>query len=632
MTYVNVNINGKEIKALAGQTILQVAKNAGIEIPTLCYDERVATYGACGLCVVEIEGSPKLARACATEITDHMVIFTDSPKVRHSRKIALELLLSNHRGDCRPPCRQACPGETDCQGYVGLIANGYFEEALQLIKESYPLPACIGRVCPHPCEDACRRAKVEEPIAIAWLKQFAADMDLASGNPFVPEIAPATGKKVAVVGGGPAGLTMAYFLAMYGHQVTIYDMMPKAGGMLRYGIPEYRLPKAVLDEEISIIEEMGVEIITNTKVGKDVSFSYLRKHFDALYLSIGAWTSSGLRCEGEDLDGVIGGIEFLADVAQNRYVNIGKRVAIVGGGNTAMDACRTAVRLGAEEVYLLYRRTKKEMPAAAIEIQEAEEEGVIFKYLVAPTKVIGENGEVKAIELQKMELGEPDASGRRRPVPIEGALETIELDTVIAAIGQKVVPLDIDDQNVELEMTKWNTIVADDSTFQTSIPGVFAGGDAINDGPGIAIQAIGHAKKAAKVVDSYLRGNLIPYVKPFLMETGEKTPEYFASVEKQPRQKMEHLQPEERKHNFHEIVQGFSVEQAMEEASRCLECGCCDVFECKLLKYAQEYDVEPERLAGEMTLQPIEEEHPYIIRDNNKCVLCGLCILSLIHI
>lgn len=626
MTVFHININGKEIQALAGQTILQAAEANQIHIPTLCYDERTKIYGACGLCLVEVEGAPKLLRACATQISDGMIIQTESPRVRHCRKIALELLLSNHKGDCKAPCHEACPGETDCQGYVGLIANGYFEEAIALIKESYPLPASIGRVCPHPCEDKCRRKKVDDPIAIAWLKQFAADMDLASGNPFMPELAPSTGKKVAVIGGGPAGLTFAYFMAKNGHRVAVYEMMPKAGGMLRYGIPEYRLPKAVLDDEIRLIEEMGVEIRTNVKIGQDISFGELKRNHDAVYIAIGAWTSSSMRCQGEDMKGVIGGIEFLGDVAQNRYVNIGKRVAVVGGGNTAMDACRTAVRLGAEEVYLLYRRTEKEMPADKVEIQEAKEEGVTFKFLVAPTEVIGENGRMTALKLQKMELGEPDASGRRRPVPIEGETEILELDTIISAIGQKVVPFPIDEADGVLEMTKWNTIVADEKSFQTSIPGVFAGGDSINNGPGIAIQAIGHAKKAARVVDSYLNGELIPYEKPFLSLTGEKEEAYYANIEKQPRQKMEHLKPEERKHNFKEIVKGYDISQAIDEASRCLECGCADVYECKLLAYAQQYDVHPERLAGEMQDNFIDEQHPYILRDYNKCILCGLCV------
>jgi len=618
---IRLNINGFEVVGLPGETILQVATANGIEIPTLCYDERTEIYGACGLCVVEVEGNNKLLRACATEIAPGMVVHTNTERVRGSRQMALELLLSDHLGDCRPPCHLTCPANLDVQGYVGLIANGNYRESLELIKEQLPLPAAIGRVCPHPCEDACRRKLVEESVSICWLKQFAADQDLNSGDVYLPEIAESTGKTVAIVGAGPAGLTAAYYLARAGHQVTIYEAMPHAGGMLRYGIPQYRLPKDVLDAEIDVITSMGVEIKTNTKIGRDVRFDYLKTNYDALYLAIGAWVSSGMRCSGEELEGVLGGIEFLCDVALNKTVKLGKRVAVIGGGNTAMDACRTAVRMGAEEVYLLYRRTKAEMPAAAIEIKEAEEEGVIFKFLVAPLEVVGENGHVSGIKVQRMELGEPDASGRRRPVPVEGSEEIIPLDNVIAAIGQSVVPDGMDG----VALTKWNTIVADEATYMTNIPGVFAGGDAINEGPGIAIEAIGDARRAADVIDSYLKGEAIPYRKPYRCTREDLTEADFADREKVARPKMAHMSPAERKTNFQEIVHGYTEEQAELEAHRCLECGCGDVFECRLLRYADEYRVQPKRMAGEVHRRDVQDPHPFIDRNPDKCILCGLC-------
>lgn len=272
MKEYRLNIDGKEVKGLPGQTILEVARENDIFIPTLCYDERTEIYGACGLCVVELEGNPKLWKACATEITDGMVIMTDTERVIESRRTNLELLISNHTGDCKAPCMKACPAGTDCQGYVGLVANGEFEKANELIKDRIPLPASIGRVCPHPCEDACRRGLVDEPISIAAIKRFAGDYDLASEENFIPDMAELTGKSVAIIGGGPMGLSAAYFLRQKGHDVTIFDAMPKLGGMMRYGIPEYRLPKEVLDAEIDIIESMGVEIIPNTKIGEDISF------------------------------------------------------------------------------------------------------------------------------------------------------------------------------------------------------------------------------------------------------------------------------------------------------------------------------------------------------------------------
>lgn len=627
MSEIKIIIDGREVTANSGETILAVARRNGIEIPTLCHDESLNPYGACGLCVVEMAGNKRLFRACATEVANGQVISTDTPAVRRSRKTALELLLSNHKGDCVAPCSLACPAGSDCQAYAGLIANNRFEEALQMVKESYPIPASLGRVCPHPCEEACRRNKVDQPVNLARLKQFVADLDLNKGNAsYLPEIAESTGKKVAIIGGGPAGLTLAYFLTIAGHKAVIFEMMPQAGGMLRYGIPEYRLPKSILDAEIRLIEKMGVEIRTGCRLGSNVQFADLRRDYDAVYFANGAWKSAGLRCEGENLAGVVGGIDFLGHVALGRLEHMGGRVAVVGGGNTAMDACRTAVRLGASEVYIVYRRTEAEMPAETAEIREAKEEGVKFKFLAAPTRVIGEDGHVVGLELQQMELGEPDASGRRKPVPVEGGIEVLPVDTVIAAIGQQVIPLDLGEESDKLAYTPWHTISVDEKTFETSIPGVFAGGDAINDGPGIAVQAVGHAKKAAKVIDSYLRGDMQPSVDPYVCRNGEPTEQEFARISRHQRLSISYLHPEYRRSNFMEIARGYDPGEAMFEASRCLECGCGDVYECKLLAYARQYDVQPERFAGEINTAPKDNMHPFIVRDPNKCILCGNCV------
>lgn len=622
MNKFRLNINGKEVTGVAGQTILEVARENDIFIPTLCYDERTKIYGSCGLCMCEVEGNPKLCKACATEIAPGMVIRTNTERVIESRKTNLELLLSNHTGDCRPPCVLACPGQTDCQGYVGLIANGEYEKALELIKDKIPLPAALGRVCPHPCEEACRRGLIDELISIQQLKRFAADMDL-EGEVFVPECEEDTGKSVAIIGGGPMGLSAAYFLRQMGHDVTIFESMPNAGGMLRYGIPEYRLPKAVLDEEIATIESMGVEIITNTKVGVDIPFETIRSDYDAVLLGIGAWVSTGVGCKGEDAEGVIGGIDFLRRVVRNEEIGMGRKVAIVGGGNTAMDACRTAVRLGAEEVYNIYRRTKDEMPADMVEIEEAEEEGVIFKNLTNPIEVVkDENGHVKEVVLQVMELGEPDASGRRKPVPVEGKTETLAIDTMILAIGQAV-----DATVFDCDKTRKNAIAYDPDTFMTSIPGVFAGGDCGNDKISIAIEAIADARKAADSIDAYLYGEVLKYEKPYVVERDDITEKTFEDRERMCRPEIPQLSPEERKDNFSEVIpEGFTEEQAVAEASRCLECGCHDYFECKLIDFANQYDVHPERFAGEKNAIEFEDDHPFIVRDPNKCILCGLCV------
>ena len=619
---LNLTINGKNITVEEGTTILQAAKDNGIYIPTLCYDDAVKVYGACGLCVVEAEGIPKLLRSCSAKCSEGMVVNTESKRVVQSRKIAMELLMSAHDGDCVAPCQLNCPARTDCQGYVGLIANGEYEAALKLIKNKVSLPASIGRVCPHPCETACRRGKVDEAINIAQLKAFAADMDLNSDS-YLPEKNAPTGKKIAIIGGGPAGLTAAYRLAISGHEVTVYDMMEKMGGMLRYGIPQYRLPKEVLDKEIAIIEKLGVKMINGVKLGKDFTIASLKAQNDAVIVAVGAWKSSSMRTPGEELDGIYGGIDFLRAVALKQEINIGDKVVICGGGNTAMDACRTAVRLGAKEVYCVYRRTRNEMPAEDIEITEAEEEGVQFKFLTNPISFNGEDGKVKSVTLQLMELGESDASGRRRPVAIEGKTEKLDVDSVIIAIGQKLVNEDVS----ELKLTDRGNIEADIDTFKTNIEGVFAIGDATNRGASIAIEAIGEANRCALSIDAYLNGEDIETRVPYISRRDEELID-FQSKEKCPARKPKVLPAAERKNNFDEVCLGYTEEDAKAEASRCLECGCKEYYKCKLLSVAQRYDIHPERFKGEMPQKYTADSNEFIERNSAKCILCGLCVRS----
>ncbi len=614
-------IDGVEVVAEPTDTILSSATKAGIEIPTLCFDERTAIYGACGVCLVEVEGVPKLLRACSARPQEGYVVHTNTPRVERARKTAFELLLSDHTGDCRGPCKLNCPAMTDCQKYVGEIREGRFKDAVSTVYEAFPLPASIGRVCPHPCEDACRRKMVEEPISIAFLKAFAADKIEADGDPYVVECEPSTGKHVAIIGGGPAGLTAAYFLRRYGHEVTIYDQQPKMGGMLRYGIPEYRLPKAVLDREIAIIANAGVKMVNGVKLGKDIDFDELRTQNDAVLLALGAWTSMNMHVPGEDLEGVHGGIDFLERLGLGERPTLGKRVAVCGGGNTAMDCCRTAVRLGAEEVYVVYRRTRNEMPAADIEIEEAEEEGVTFKFLTNPIEFYGKDGHVTGMKLQVMELGEPDASGRRRPVPVEGKTEDIPIDDVLMAIGQRA-----NCEGVASEiLTQRGTIACDEMTFRTSMDNVFAAGDVTNRGAGIAIEAIAEAQKAALCINNYLEGDEVRAKVPYFVKR-DVTPEEFEDRPKQKRERMPGLTPEERRNNFMPIYFGFTDEQAQREASRCLECGCHDYYDCRLIRFANWFDVDPSKFAGEMHEREDKDVvSEVIIHDPDKCVLCGLC-------
>ncbi|MBQ7122086.1 MAG: FAD-dependent oxidoreductase [Clostridia bacterium] len=621
MEQIKLTINGKEVVGNKGETILNIAAANGIDIPNLCYNGQLKLYGACGLCLVEAEGSPKLMRACATLAQDGMNVSSETPRVKKARKIALELIMSDHEGDCVAPCSLNCPAHTDIQGYLKAIANGDDKEAVKIIKEKIPIPASIGRVCPHPCESNCRRRLVEEPLSVAFLKAFAADNDLASDDPYTAVCDEATGKKVAIIGGGPAGLTAAYYIRLAGHSVTIYEAMPEMGGMLRYGIPEYRLPKAVLAKEVEAIAKLGVEMKNNIKVGKDIPFDEIKSGADAVLVTVGAWKGSSIRCKGEELDGVLSGIDFLREVNMGNIPEIGKNVAVVGGGNTAMDACRTAVRCGAENVYVIYRRTRAEAPAEDIEIEEAIEEGVEFLFLTNPDEIIGENGKVKAVKLQIMELGEPDASGRRKPVPVEGEFRTIEVDTVISAIGQKYAPAGLE----AIGTTGWGTIEADETTCLTNIEGVFAAGDATNNGASIAIDAIAEANVAARAINAYLLGMPMDFPKPYYSERNV-TAEMLADREKKPRAVMSVKDPEYRKHNFEAVLNGFTEEQARGEAKRCLECGCHDFKDCRLIHYANFDPIEPSRLAGEKHSCFKEIRLVSIERDQGKCILCNLCV------
>jgi len=621
MDKLRININGHEVTTASGQTILQVARQNGIYIPSLCFSEHFEPYASCGICLVEIEGVPKPLRACATAVSNGMIIRTESDKIKKARKMALELMLSDHRGDCRGPCVMACPANCDAQGYVALAANGMFKEALKLVKEFMPFPGSIGRVCPAPCERDCRRGLLEGPISIRYIKRLLADLDMASDDPYLPEVAPATNKKIAIVGSGPAGLTAAFFLRRMGHAVTVFEALPQAGGMLRYGIPEYRLPKRVLDWEISQIERLGVEIKTNMQLGEDFTLNCLKKQgFDATYVAIGAQSSKKMGIQGEDMKGVIGGADFLRSMFLNGDTIIGKKVAVVGGGNVAMDAVRTSKRLGAHKAMIIYRRGWDEMPAQKIEIHEAKEEGVEFYLLTAPVRVEG-NGKVEKIICQQMELGKPDASGRRRPQPIPDAFIELEVDTIIAAIGQDV---EIENLKQEVEISKYNTISIDKNTFATNIPGVFAGGDAVT-GPDDAIVAIAAGKRAAMLIDQYMDAQALKLPGNFNSKIENITAQNFANLQSRPKATMPVLPPEIRVANFEEVELGITPQTALEDGARCLECGCLDAFECKLRKFSDDYSASTDRIKGSMH-EYEKTQHPFITREQDKCILCGLCV------
>ena len=470
------------------------------------------------------------------------------------------------------PCKAACPAHISVQGYVALIAQGRFAEALRLIKEENPLPAICGRVCHHPCESVCTRGQVDEPVAIDFIKRFVADLDLNSETRYLPQIKEQRDQKVAIIGAGPAGLSCAYYLAKEGYPVTIYEKLPVAGGMLSVGIPEYRLPREIIKAEIQIIRDMGVDIRTGVDIGKDITIKDLREEgYKAIFLGIGAHECKGLNIEGEDLEGVYPGVGFLREVNLGGEVSLGDRIAVVGGGNVAMDAVRTARRLGVREPFIIYRRSFEEMPANEEEIEECKEEGIPIHPLTNPTRIIGQNGKVKAIECLKMALGEPDESGRRRPIPIKGSEFIIEVDGVIPAIGQESDWACLGPE-CACTLSGWGTVNTDPLTLQTDDPDIFAGGDAVT-GPRTVIEAIEAGKQAAISMDRFIRGVDLREGRQREWEPVEDvSTEGYAHL---PRTRMPRLDPGKRLNNFREVQLGFSQDQAVAEARRCISCGIC---------------------------------------------------------
>ncbi len=499
-----------------------------------------------------------------------------------------------------PPCRAACPAGINVQGYTQLIKKGKFTEAWQMVYKDNPFPAACGRVCPHPCQTKCHRGSIDNPVNIMQLKRVASDYAYNNLDELpIPEIAEKTGKKVAIIGAGPAGLSSAYQLARKGYEVTVFEALPVGGGMMRVGIPEYRLPKKWVDLEIDLLTRLGVEIKYNTRLGRDITVQgLLDSGYSSVFLGIGAHQGTTLNIKGEDLTGVIHGVPFLRNVALGEKVEVGKRVAVIGGGNTAMDCARTALRMGAETVQIVYRRTEAEITALPEEIHEAREEGVVFTMLTSPKAFAGENGVLTGIECLKNEMGEPDSSGRRRPVAVAGSEFLMEVDTVILAVGQQPDVSSLEGSG--LSTGRGNVIVADAETLATDMPGVFAGGDAVT-GPKTVIEAVAAGKVAAESIDLYLQGKDLKENRQFSVPEDQIAPMRSDSneVEIAQPQPVSHVEAGLRSSSFIEVSNGYTTEQAMQEAERCLNCGVCsECLECEkaCLAGAIKHDMQDEEI------------------------------------
>jgi len=525
-----------------------------------------------------------------------------------------------------PPCQATCPAKIDIQGYIALVSQGKFEEAFQLIRDEVPFPSVLSRVCPAPCEGECIRKRIDEPLSINDLKRFVCDWVRESlrfkvqGSRFDAQSVKSHRQssfvnpldKVAVVGSGPAGLTCAYKLTKMGYKTVVFESQSIAGGMLSFGIPRYRLPREIVQEEIEEIENAGVEIKLNTTIGRDLTLSELKElGYKAIFLAVGAQKDKKLSIPGGSLKGVISGLSFLKDLNFGRKVKVGKRVAVIGGGNTAVDAARCSIRLGAEEVYLIYRRTREEMPSIPEEVEQAEEEGVKILYLTIPVEIIGGNGEVDELRCVSLVLGDRDDSGRRRPLSIPASPFSLKIDTVIVAIGQ-VPDLSFLGKIDGFQINENGTLGVCPTTYSVGVEGVFAAGDVVT-GPATVIEAITAGKKAAMSIDRYLKNESLEKKEgedeiPISFEEVLRKKEF---VEQKKRKKPSFLSLEIRKTTFEEVKKVFTREQAIEEAKRCLACGCglgCGICE-KVCIYSA-----IERVGGKYKI------------NNEKCDGCGLCV------
>jgi len=605
---VRLTIDGREVEVPRGATLLEAAKKLGICVPTLCHLEGAAPLNSCYVCLVHVEGDERLSPACSTPVRDGMVVSATSEEVRDARRTALELLLSEHYGDCEGPCTVACPASLDVPAMIDHLTAGKPAEAVAVARERLLFNAVLGRICPRFCERACRRGQLDEAVAIAELQRFTGDVALRDRKLHAPRPAESSGKKVAVVGAGPAGLSAAYYLLLKGHGCTLFDAHKRPGGMLRHAIPDFRLPKAVLDGEIDVVRRLGGEFQMRTRLGEDVSLDELRGRFDAVLLATGAALSTPPACEGAE--NTRAALDFLFEVNAGKSPYVGKTVVVLGGGDLALDAARSAVRLGAENVDVFCEKPRERMGCSDERIEAAEAEGVRLRF-----------------ERRVSAVRQLDNRKRRVVVDEDGALFPIDADVVIAA-GERTVEVSFHD-GLALEVTK-KGIAADARTFTTSIEGVFAAGECVS-GADHAVRAAADGHDAATAIDQYVKGDeLTGEVRPFNVHMGRFDEDELAIVRSTadgtPRVAPPLLPSEQRRTTFDEVSAGLTPEEALGEARRCVRCACAAKDDCKLRQYAAEYGARPGRFRGERRKYARHVSHPEVVYEPNKCILCGLCV------
>ncbi len=642
MANIKITLNGKETIANENQTILEVARENNINIPTLCFDQYLKPFESCWLCLVEIKNEKRFVPSCSTKVREGMEIETDNTDVHVLRRKVLEILLSDHYADCIAPCSLKCPARVDIQGYIALVNNGLYHEAVKLIKERIPLPLSVSRICSAFCEKECYRQLVDEPIAIRQIQRYAADKDIEDAyNTYVPEKKSDTGKEVVIVGAGPAGLTVAYYLTLNGHKCTIFEANPESGGTLRYGIPEFRLPKKILRKEIELIEKLGVDIKNNERLGRDFTLQFLFKEYDAIFLGLGAQNSINMNLNGENLKGCYFDVDFQKDVIEGNIKDVGKNVAVIGGGNAAVHVARTAIRLGAEKVTIAYSKTKEHMLAEKELIEAAEEEGVEIHILQKPTEILGKDGIVVGIQFVKLGLSELDSNGNQQPTIIPNSEFIMKLNTVIFAITRIPDTKFLLNETSEIEsqylkFTKEHTLIINEKTKQTNISKIFAGGN-VTRGSSTVIESLADGYIAAQSMNNFLSGQKIILEKELFNCKKAESVTQLSSIEyenyiKKPRIRSTITDVETRIKSFKEMEKTFTEKEVIDESERCLECGCSANKTCLLRKYADDYNAIASRLVGEGHKHLIDDSHPFILRDPNKCIKCGRCIQTCLEI
>ena len=654
---IRIEVDGRVLEGLEGQTILEVCRDNGIEIPTLCYEPKLPGFGACRMCVVEVEGEAHPPISCSRAAEPEMRIQTQTDELRRLRATNLELIFSDHNAYCLPPCQNKCPSHIDIPGFLKQNAEGNWRESTRIFKRTIPFPSVLGRVCPAPCEEHCRRDEVDEAIAIRDSHRYAGDQVLKAmlddgvdpPIPFEPQVR--SGRRAAVIGSGPAGMSAAYYLLLAGHEVTVFERDPAPGGMLRYGIPQYRLPKVeVLEAEYESVTRLGGRIVCGQALGRDFSLDDLQgQGFDAVVVAIGCYDTNKLGIPNETADGVIDGLEYLATATLGLPYpgHAGKRVVVIGGGFTSMDCTRTSIRQGAAEVTLVYRRDMKDMPASG-EVHEAIEEGATAIFQAAPTRVLVDaaSGRVTGVEFIRNKLGEPDASGRRRPEPAPGTEFTIECDRVLLAIGQGPDLSWIGPGSDGLTATKQRRLKADAVTFATDRAGVFGTGD-VRIGAATVVQAVAEGRRAAYAVDASLKGLDLSAIK-VRQTLAEPQPEFlsivpFTSEVKEPRYRMKAMDAEVRNKSYVEYELPYSPAEAIAESTRCLQCTCEAIGFCDLRRLGIEYgttlktlepghhqgagyrSVTENRFTGVNHDYIRDDSHAFILREPSRCIDCGRC-------